>query len=339
VKEQALNTVLIGFGEIASGYAFDPKMAKVFNDATHIQAILRHPAYDIVAVVDPSEQARQSALTDWHIEHCVSDISQLPKKQRIDVAVLTSPTATRQDTLARLVGLKAVLAEKPLGQKPGEAEKFVRECDRRKISLQVNYWRRGAAGFHTLASGQLTDLIGKPQAAFGLYGNGLYNNGSHLVDFIRYLLGEVKAVQATSHVSDIVLPRGTVDKSLAFALTLDNDLVVMISPVDFSDYREVGLDIWGRQGRVGIWQEGLSVQHFARVENRGVSDAYEIASDRPQTISCSIEDAFYNVYDNIWRHLDKGEDLLSSGEGALATERVLLALESSATDGGAVRKL
>jgi predicted dehydrogenase len=339
VTGQVLNTVLVGFGEIAAGYASDPKMAKVFNDAAHIQAIMRHPAYNIAAVVDPSEQARQSARTDWQIENCLSDISQLPKDQAIDVAVLTSPSATRLEALARLPDLKAVLAEKPLGQRPGEAEAFVHECSRRDLPLQVNYWRRGAAGFHTLAGGHLASLVGEPQAAFGLYGNGLYNNGSHLVDFVRLLLGEVEAVQAISPISEIVLARGTKDKSLAFALTLDSDLVVTISPVDFSAYREVGIDIWGRDGRVAIWQEGISVQHFPLVENRGVSDADEIATDRPRFIDCPIEDAFYNMYDNIWRHLDKGEALLSPGNSALATERTLLALERSAADGGTLHQL
>lgn len=339
MRDQTLNTVLVGFGEVASGYASDPKITNAFNDAAHIQAIKRHPAFNIVAVIDPSEQARKRAQSEWQVDQCHAEISQLPDGQRIDVAVLTSPASTRLAALAQLPELRAVLAEKPLGQVPGEAEQFVQRCADRNLPLQVNYWRRGAAGFRSLADGQLADLIGETQTVFGLYGNGLFNNGSHLVDFVRFLFGEIKIVQATSDATDVLLKRGSADKTMAFTLTLESGIQVMISPIDFSAYREVGLDIWGSEGRLAIWQEGLSVQHFPRTENRGVSDADEIASDQPRTIDCSIRDSFYRIYDNIWRHLDQGEDLLSSGENALLTEQALMAVEISAANGGEIKHL
>jgi len=339
LSARALKTILIGFGEVASGYASDPKISGVFKDATHIQAIQRHPGFDIVAVIDPSEDARRRAQSDWQVEHCYADLSQMPSDQRIDVAVLTSPASTRLAALAQLPNLRAVLAEKPLGQAPGEAESFVQGCAERNLPLQVNYWRRGAPGFRRLADGQLTDLVGEAQAVFGLYGNGLFNNGSHLIDFVRFLFGEIKTVQATSDASEVFLERGTADKSMAFTLNLVSSLQVMVSPIDFSAYREIGLDIWGREGRLAIWQEGLSVQHFPRTENRGVSDTGEIASDQPRTIDCPIKDSFYAIYDNIWRHLDQGEDLLISGENALLTEQALMALETSAANGGEIKHL
>jgi len=339
MNAQPLNTILIGFGEVASGYASDPKIASVFKEATHIQAIRRHPGFQIVAVIDPSEEARQRAHTDWQIEHCHAVISELDTDQRIDFAVLASPASTRMAALAQLPDLRAILSEKPLGQRPGEAKSFVQGCAERDIPLQVNYWRRGAPGFHALADGRLTDLVGEPQAVFGLYGNGLYNNASHLVDFIRYLLGEIKSVQATSNSSKILTHRGSADKSLGLTLTLHSGVQVMVSPVDFSNYREIGLDIWGRNGRLAIWQEGLSVQHFPRTENRGVTGADEIASDQPQSIECPIDDSFYRIYDNIWRHLNHGEPLLSSGQSALQTEQVLAAVEASAAENGVVKNL
>jgi predicted dehydrogenase len=339
LSAQALKTILIGFGEVASGYASDPKIAGVFKEATHIQAIQRHPGFDILAVIDPSEDARRRAQSDWQVEHCYADISQLKTDQNFEFAVLTSPAPTRMAALAQLPDLKAVLAEKPLGQRPGEARLFVQGCADRDLPLQVNYWRRGAPGFRSLADGYLAELVGEPQAVFGLYGNGLYNNASHLVDFVRYLFGEIKSVQATSESSDMLTIRGTHDKKVGFALTLEIGLQAMISPLDFSAYREVGLDIWGRDGRLAIWQEGLSVQHFSRAENRGVTGADEIATDQPRNIECPIDESFYRIYDNIWRHLMHGDLLVSSGQNALQTEQALAALEASAAEGGVVINL
>jgi predicted dehydrogenase len=331
---QPLKTVIIGFGEVASGYASDPKMAQVFNGASHVQTIERHPAFVIHAVVDPSKYARRSAREDWNIDHCVADIGDLADPSEVEVAVLTCPSGTRMAALEQLPNLKAVLAEKPLGQNDGEARAFVDYCAGRALPLQVNYWRRGAEGLRSLAAGQLQELVGKPQAIFGLYGNGLFNNGCHLVDFIRFLFGEVKSVQATSSVSEIQLERGNTDKHVGFALTLPDGLTAQISALDFSSYREVGLDIWGRKGRLSILQEGLSVQYFPLQDNRGVSDAAEVASDQPQMINCPVADAHYNIYENLWQHLNEKRLLTSPGSNALATEEVLLAIEKSIDENG-----
>mgnify|MGYP001412936739 CR=1 FL=1 len=57
------------------------------------------------------------------------------------------------------------------------------------LPVLVNYWRRADRLFQALAAGGLTEHVGSPQAVFGLYGNGLVNNGGHLIDFLRMLLG------------------------------------------------------------------------------------------------------------------------------------------------------
>ena len=107
------------------------------------------------------------------------------------------------------------------------------------------------------------------------------------------------------------------------ALTLANGRNVFLSALDFANYREVGLDLWGTQGRLAVWQEGLVLSHFPRTANRAMSGEREVASDTPAPITSTVGEAFRHLYDNLAAALDAGAPLASPGASALISERVI----------------
>jgi predicted dehydrogenase len=185
-----------------------------------------------------------------------------------------------------------------------------------------------------LAAGGLAARIGHPQAIFATYGKGLYNNASHLVDFLRMLFGEIVAVRAVGEAKRAELSPFANDVELPFVATLASGSTAFIGALDFAKYREVGLDVWGDVGRLTILQEGLVVTHYARRANRGVRDAAEIASDEGRILPCPVERAFYDLYGNLAAALRGADRLWSSGESALRTENALAAVIRSARAGG-----
>jgi len=103
----------------------------------------------------------------------------------------------RQGSLAKVCPkLKGVLCEKPLSANPDDAWAFVDFCRARGILLQVNLWRRCdpflAADWQQENSPRSSV---NRQIVRGVYGNGLLNNGTHLVDLCRMLFGEVVGVR------------------------------------------------------------------------------------------------------------------------------------------------
>ena len=76
----------------------------------------------------------------------------------------------------------------------------------RNLLVQVNLLRRADECFRELAAGRMVELIGRLQAAQGLYGNGLINNGTHMVDLVRMLFGEVEEAKAVNATAGFVLP-------------------------------------------------------------------------------------------------------------------------------------
>lgn len=334
-----IKTVLIGFGQVAAGNAIDPVMSKTFKYACHAQVLKAHPAFDWQAVVDRSPEARSEAREDWGMTHVFATLEELGDACSPDVAVICTPPEGRLEILQHLPDVKAILVEKPLGSNKAEAAAFVAGCERRQIPVQVNFWRRADRTFRNLAEGELDDLIGEVQAAFGIYGNGLRNNGIHMVDFVRMLIGEVSWVQATEGAGSE--HRGPLqnDVEFPFSLGLANGVIVQMQPVDFANYRENGLDIWGTRGRLSIMQDCRTILHCPSQEHGGLSGNREIASDRPRSLAATFGEALYEMHNNLARFLTEGSPLICPAADALRSERVIDALLQSRGERGRTIRL
>ena len=332
-------TCIAGFGKIAAGYAADPVMARHYRYTTHSQVLLAHPRFAWTAAVDPAPEARALA-TGMNAEiETAATATDLKAGRDVEILVLaTPPGPARLDILAAFPKLKAVMVEKPLGRTLDEARAFLDACAARNILVQVALWRRADPTFRALAGGGLTQRIGALQTGHAVYGNGLHNNGVHMVDMIRMLCGEIAAVQA---IGPATAPEGLPlpgDIQGDAALTLANGRNVFLSALDFAAYREVGLDLWGTEGRLAILQEGLTVSHFPRGPNRAMSGEREVASDAGQPLTSTVGEAFWHLYDDLAAALDTGAPLGSPGASALASERVIEEIVQS-TRSGARRTL
>lgn len=319
-------TVVIGFGKIASGFSEDPVMARHFRYATHAQVLRDHPAFSWEAVVDPSDAARAIARGKWGVPLVFRDVSEIPDSFLPEVAVLATPPGTRLRLVERFPSLKAVFVEKPLGTSLCEARTFLDACEKRGIAVQVNFWRRGDRLFRELAGGRLEELVGRAYGAFGIYGNGFRNNGSHMIDFARMLFGEVEhaePVRPEWSFKEGPLPE---DRNIQFHLVVVGGAGVSVHPIPFSSYREVGIDIWGEKGRLSILQEGLGIYLYPRAENRAIRNEWEIASDCGRALEATCGDALFRMYDNLAGSLSGREALWSPGRSALATEEILHSL-------------
>lgn len=327
-------TCIVGFGKIAAGYAADPVMARHYRYTTHTQALQDHPAFLWNAVIDPAPEARAAATRLSPSIETAAIAADLKAGRDAEVLVIaTPPGPTRLEVLGAFPHLKAVLVEKPLGRTLDEARAFLAACAARNILVQVAFWRRVDPTFRTMAGGGLTHRIGALQTGHAVYGNGLHNNGVHMVDMIRMLCGEIAAVQA---IGAATAPDGLPipgDVQVDAALTLANGRNIFLSALDFKAYREVGLDLWGTEGRLAVWQEGLTISHFPRAANRAMSGEREISSDAPQSLPSTVGEAFRHLYDDLANALDTGAPLASSGASALVSEQVIEAIVQSARDG------
>lgn len=329
MSQAPLRTIIIGFGKVAAGYAHDPVMARYYRYATHAQVLAEHPDFSWGGVVDPAPAARAAAQAQWRVSLVSPAVDSATLAYEPEVAVLATPPQERLAVLKQLPSLKGVIVEKPLAGDLEGSQDFLDYCRRRGLFVQVNYWRRADRVLNKLANGWLTELVGPIQAVFVLYGNGLLNNGTHQVDLVRMLFGDVASVQATGlmNLQDDWPIAG--DTNVHFQIKMTNGLVIVVQPLNFEHYRENGLDVWGEQGRMAIMQEGLGIFLSRKRPNRAMQGECEVPFDHFEALESSVGDAFYGLYTNLARAIREGEPLCSPGESALQTARVVDAVFTS----------
>lgn len=327
---------LVGFGKIAQGYSQDPVMAEVMRYTTHAQVLKDHEQIDWISVVDPSEAAREAAQTDWQIEKAFASPQEHVNREEIEILILATPPGERMASLTAFPALKAVIMEKPLAPDMESAREVIEYCRQHNILVQVNLLRRGDQLTRSLMHGGIEAYTGKVISIFGLYGNGLKNNGLHMIDVVRMTMGDIYSVRALSgtQIAESPMPG---DFGIPFQLTVkqeDRLIPVCFTPVPFSKYRENGMQFFGERGRFDYWHGGLTLSASPLAPSRMGGGEMELAHDKPGRIDATMGEALYNMYSNLIDALTKDKPLYSTGQSALGSTAVVEAILRSAQSQG-----
>jgi predicted dehydrogenase len=322
----ALRTVLIGCGRIGAGYAADPVMACHYRYVSHAQVLADHPAFAWTAAIDRNRNNAVAVAARWNVPAAGARLEDIPDRATVEAAVLAVPPGERLAALDALPGLRAVLVEKPLGASLAEAESFAAACAARAITVQVNLPRRCDGTHRRLAEGGLARLIGAAQGATLVYGNGLVNNGTHMIDVARMLLGDVAAVGPAAGTTPRHEGPLDGDVNVPFAMRMRSGIPVFALPVAFTHYRENAIDIWGEHGRIALVQEGLRLLVYARAENRAMQGEHELVNDASVAETTTIGVSLRAVYDDLAEAVAGGRTPRSPVGSALATARIVEAV-------------
>jgi predicted dehydrogenase len=333
---QIPRAVLIGAGKVGAAYASNARLTRHYQYISHAQVLSEHPGIDWVAVVDPDETAREAVRQRYGLPYAAPTASELPADCQPDLAVLAVPPDQRHLPLKNLPTVAAVVVEKPLGRNLAASEAFAAACRERGLLTQVNFWRRADQTYEALASGDLAKRVGEIQFINAYYCNGLRNNGSHIVDFVRMLAGEVDKVQLLGRY-DTGCGGQPDDIDVAFALTLQSGISATFHPLDAACYRENGLDIWGTRGRLSIVVEGLVNLFYSSRQSRSIAQDGELALDQPEQLPSTVGHALWRLYDNLLAALNGDAALYCPLDVAMGTERVIAEVEARASKIGKLK--
>jgi predicted dehydrogenase len=322
--------ILVGTGKVGVGNPADTARAQHFSFGSHAEVLSVHPRLEWVGAVDLSQDALDEAANSWTGPVFHRGLRDAVAKFLPDIAVLAIPASGRLQALYDLHGVQGLMVEKPLGVTLNDATRFVHECRRRNLIVQVNLIRRADGLMRRLAAGEMRERIGDPQTAFAVYGNGLLNNGTHLIDLVRMMFGEIDSIEAVSRVMGQRTGPMEQDLQARFILRMEQGIEVTVQPIDFGHYREMSIDIWGSKGRLSITQEGFTVQVCSRRDCRLMTGEREVASDHPEALRPEIGRSFYRMYDNLIDVLEGRDSLWSSCDSALKTAQTVSAIYDAA---------
>ncbi|MFP4250710.1 MAG: Gfo/Idh/MocA family protein [Armatimonadota bacterium] len=159
----------------------------------------RHAGYynesdrvDLLAGADISEERLNSFSDDHGIEHRYSDHRQMLDEIKPDIVSVCTWNASHMHLSmdAMRAGAMAVISEKPMGDDLGGAMDAVALAEELGCYFVIGHQTRFSAG-HNAAKKLLADgAIGSPVTVNVRSGGGMLNMACHLVDNMRWILGE-----------------------------------------------------------------------------------------------------------------------------------------------------
>ena len=322
--KKVFRACLVGFGKIAYGYEQNQKYIKEFPIPTHFRAVQECENIMLDTIIDKDISVLENVKKETQIKYTGRNIEEIPNKEEIDILIISCPPIKNKlDLIKSFPNIKGLVLEKPIGRSIAESIEIANYVKLNNISAQVAYLRRFDNFILSLCSKKIQELIGDPQSIQIIYGNGLMNNGSHMLDLVRMLFGEFQStIKAT--ISDINTSVLDYDLNISCVLKTKTGINVSLLPIDFNFYRENSVDIWGTKGRLAFNQEGSYFNNWD-VKNSRFGDEYNEINWMKPKISGKTElgHSIKNIYSNLISSIENKSDLLSPLSSAIKTQELI----------------
>lgn len=296
------HAVIIGAGNI--GAFFDTPQNKEI--LTHANAFYQNKHFRLMGFFDVDLKKSQQAAQRWNVKAYATLQEAL---QEADVVSCTVPDAYHYQILEQIAAypVKLVFAEKPLTKTREEAEKIYHLYKEKHIPLQVNYTRRYVTAFMKLK--EELKQYGNFIRGTGYYGKGILHNGSHMLDFIAYLLGNIEQVAGKRPIIDF--EKG--DPSLEVELKVSGGRIYL-HPVDCRVVTIFELELFFEKARIRLLDGGLRIERYEIQESPVFAGYYNYRKVSEAEVDYSS--AFENALNNIYQVLEQKEDLICPIEDA-----------------------
>jgi predicted dehydrogenase len=312
-----IKTAIIGLGKISWANEMDPVIKKMMDFPTHFSVLREDPHFQLVAAQDISGKARNAfkrkALKDGLDVAVYSDWQKMIKAERPELVVVATNTASHVEICSKLIdlGIKNILCEKPLSYSFTEAEKLVDKADKKGCVLFVNYFRAFNDSYLKLIQNIENGLLGKIQSFDAKYSRGILNNGTHLIDLLTRMFGEIKTVKGFKNPTCNLSEK---DPTVGAFLEFQNGTSGYMHGLSSDHYYVYDLDIMGELGVLNI------VFDKARLlvpDTSNKFSGFKRLKDKPRANLIDVRDRLYPVYENIYSCLRKGGKNKCSGRDSL----------------------
>lgn len=180
-------TIIIGAGQIAAGFD-TPDSSDIL---THAHACQCSEDFCLMGFYDRDDRKTGVAAKKWN---CCAYRTLGEAMEEAEVAICCVPDAYHREVLGEILQYhpKLVITEKPLASSVEEGE-MLTQIYGDGIPVILNYSRRFLSEFRKLR--QEIKEYGKFVKGVGYYGKGIVHNGSHMIDFLRFLFGTVECLE------------------------------------------------------------------------------------------------------------------------------------------------
>ena len=325
-----VNWGIIGMGNIAD-LVTAPAMVQAKNNR-------------LVAVMRRDLQRAEELAQKHGALRTYGTVEELLRDDEINAVYVATPVHAHADqTIQAAEHGKHVLCEKPMAMNVEEGERMVAACEANGVKLMVCYYQRfnrrhqkikelitaGEIGqvtaarlnFSSLKPNEPESWRQRPELSGG--GN-LLDCGSHCVDLLRYLVGEVTQVSALVDTIAFTYP---VDDTATMLLKLDNGAQAVVSAhwstLIPDEEESSALAIYGTGGTI------LSAplhEKFSRGTLKLMTEIQQTEYHFDQSTHTSMLEAFA-------ASIEHNEPIPVTGQDGVVTSRIIAAAYESAREG------
>jgi predicted dehydrogenase len=301
---------IVGAGRI--GAMLDSPVDPVI--LTHAHGYKACEGFEIIGFVDQNLGKAEAAAARWG-GVAFESIGKLFDTQSVDVVSVCLPDELHYTTLLALAEkpLAFIFLEKPAVRTLAEADEVRTVYGELPVRVQVNYSRRFVPEIRSVREAIRCGNYGKFLTGTGYYGKGLLHNGSHMVDLLQFLVGEVANFAKISEVKDFY----DHDPSVSAMLTMQSGGDFYLCHIDSRSFHIFELDLTFESKRIRIRELGTIIEEYSVGDNR-VFEGYRTLN-KDTEFSTQYSKAMYHAITNIRNNLDRNESLVCTLEESLET--------------------
>ena len=319
---------VIGGGKIGALANADNRVQEI---RTHLAAYLAEPKLRVIGVAEPQANNRGVIKKYFPGVAIYESADKLFQEHRPEAVAIASPDETHRALFETSVkaGVRLIICEKPLATTVVDAEKMVALAKRKSVTLIVNHTRRFDPNFRVIAS-TIKSKIATIQSVRCNYVNGIRNNGTHIIDLLRWWLGD--PIWVTAWPKKGLSATHREDINLDAVLEFSSGARAILQALEKNHYYSFTQEIYGTRGAYIINALGHDIR-LARVAGGVFSDSPELELD-PQRIGPSKKSFFESLAAHVVRCLEGEVKPYATGEDALSALKIIETLIKSAEAGG-----
>ena len=158
----------------------------------HARGYLGVNEIELVAIADPVKTALDEFKERYNIQNGYDDAREMLDEEELDIVSVATPHKQHAPMVIAACSRKpkAVLCEKPMAINLGECDEMMTVAQRNDVKLAIGHQRRFLPAWTHARELVTSGAIGEPRYIVAKGAQGLLNDCSHLLDMMRYVLGD-----------------------------------------------------------------------------------------------------------------------------------------------------
>lgn len=312
-KKAKYKAVIIGAGRIGSG--FDKPGSR--DILTHARAYEDNRYMELSGIYDIDQEVSQKASRKWGCRSFV-DFKEI-KQAKPDIVSICTPDKTHYECLKLVAGIKPklVICEKPITSNLKETEAIINLYKKSGIPVLINYTRRFNKIFQKLKKEIVRKKYGKILSGSGIYTNGILHNGSHMVDFSSYLLGDIIDIKTIKKIENY---DNRDDANISGFIKFSKCDQFYIIGNNSKKYSIFEMDFLFEKARIKLLDEGYYLS-VSKIINDPVFKGYKCLS-KPSITETGLNQSLKILMENAINHLSKKTPLICGLNEASMAQKV-----------------